>query len=97
MLTCKVAESIGTQAESLEGLREVLGCGGRTIKLASFVGKEQKVMMVSTQRTMVDPYMEESEEQRRPPLLAVIETTGGRVSWDQLSQMMATMIREILR
>lgn len=36
-------------------------------------------MMVSTRRMNVDPYKEESEEQRHPPLPVIMETTGGPI------------------
>lgn len=41
-------------------------------------------MMVSTQRTTIDAHIEESEEQVQLPLLTVMETAGGLVSWEQL-------------
>lgn len=58
--------------------------------------KDKKTMMVSTQRTTVDPYMKESEEQQRSSLSMVIETIGGLVSWEKFSRMMVTIVWEAL-
>lgn len=74
--------------------KEVLGCGGKTIKLELSVGRERKVTMINTRRTTIDFHTDESDEQQWPPLPVIIEIVGG---WEQLSQMMATVVRETLR
>lgn len=45
---------------------------------------------------IVDSHTEESEKQRQPPLQAIIEIAGGPISWEHLSRMVATVVRETL-